>query len=468
MKSSEGPKKAQSSTTISCALKSGASLIASVSPRQQARFLKALGNDAIEALPYLFDFWAMAHQLPPPGDWRTWVIMGGRGAGKTRAGAEWVRSIAEGPTPRSTGLAQRIAIVADTLDQAREISVFGQSGIMALSPEDRRPKWISGRRMLEWPNGAQAHLFSASDPERLRGPQFDAAWADELAKWRYGSETWDMLQFGLRLGAFPRTVVTTTPKNVDVLRKLLARDGTALSTATTFANAANLAPSFIEQVIATYGGQRLGRQELEGEMLEDVEGALWRAQQLAALEVRDVPQLSRIVVAIDPPVTGRAGSDSCGIIVAGVVMQGPPQSWEAYVLEDASVSAASPQTWAKAAIAAMDRHHADRLVAEVNQGGDLVEQVIRQVDPLVPYRAVTATKGKVTRAEPVAALYEQGRVRHLPGLGMLEDQMCQMALQGYLGKGSPDRVDALVWALHDLMILPSTHARVMRIRTIGG
>ena len=430
-------------------------------------FLGRLTEAQIEALPYLFDFWALPHQRPPSsGDWRTWVIMGGRGAGKTRAGAEWVRSIAEGPTPHASGAARRIAIVGETIDQTREVMVFGESGILAVSPPDRRPKWIAGRKMLEWPNGATAHVFSAHDPDALRGPQFDALWADELAKWKQGEDAWDMLQFALRLGDHPQACVTTTPRNAAVLKDLLARDSTVVTHAPTSANAANLAEGFIAEVTARYGGTRLGRQELDGVLLNDVEGALWRSADLAACAVDDVPALDRIVVAVDPPVSHHGKSDACGIVVVGAVISGPVQEWRAYVLADLTVNATSPTEWANVAIVAMDRFGAHRLVAEVNQGGDLVESVVRQIDPLVSYRAVRASKGKVARAEPVAALYEQGRVSHVRGLGALEDQMCQMAREGFAGSGSPDRVDALVWAIQDLILDPAAAWRAPRMRSL--
>lgn len=404
------------------------------------------------ALPYLFEFWAMDHQLPPSGDWRSWVIMGGRGAGKTRAGAEWVRSMVEGSMPKDAGRARRVAIVGETLDQTREVMIFGESGILACSPPDRRPDWIAGRRVLQWPNGAEAHVISAHDPEALRGPQFDAAWVDELAKWPKAQDTWDMLQFALRLGEHPQVCVTTTPRNVPVLKKLLKLPSTVVTHAPTEANRANLADSFLAEVQARYAGTRLGRQELEGVLIEDAEGALWSHRLLEAQQVEHAPPLDRVVVAVDPPVTGNAGSDECGIVVVGVRMQGPEQEWHAYVLADASVQGVKPVGWAKAAVNAMEEWGADKLVAEVNQGGDLVEAVLRQVAPNVPFQKVHASRGKVARAEPVAALYEQGRVHHVRGLGQLEDQMCQMSVQGYQGKGSPDRVDALVWALHELIL----------------
>lgn len=430
----------------------------------QQKFLRELTPSELAALPYLFEFWAMPHQLPPSDDWRTWVILGGRGAGKTRAGAEWVRAIAEGPTSRSRGLCRRIALVGETIEQAREVMIFGESGILAMSAPSQRPAWVSGRKMLQWENGATAQLYSAFDPESLRGPQFDAAWVDELAKWPQPEATWDMLQFGLRLGDAPRATVTTTPRNVPLLRRLLETDGTVSTRATTFDNAANLAPAFLKEVKRRYGGTRLGRQELDGVLLTDTEGGLWEMEKVAQNTIAEAPEMDRIVVAIDPPVTGHAGSDACGIIVAGVLMDGPPLEWQAFVLEDASVEAASPMIWAQAAVNALRAHNADRLVAEVNQGGDMVETIIRSIDPLVAVTNVRASRGKIARAEPVAALYAQGRVAHLRGLGSLEDEMGQMTVQGFEGRGSPDRVDALVWALTELMLTPAQRWAPPKVR----
>jgi len=418
------------------------------------------------ALPYLFEFWAMEHQLPPEGDWRTWLVMGGRGAGKSRAGAEWVRAQVEGALPLDEGRCRRLALVGETIDQVRDVMIFGESGILACSPPDRRPQWQATRKRLIWPNGATAQVFSAHDPEALRGPQFDGAWVDELAKWKKARDTWDMLQFALRLGEHPQVCVTTTPRNVGVLKDLLEMDTTVVTSAPTEANRANLAESFLDEVRARYAGTRLGRQELDGILLEDTEGALWTRAALDAARVDDLPRLDRIVVALDPPVTGKGSSDECGIVVAGAVTSGPVQDWRAYVLADASVGAASPNAWATAAIRAMERYGADRLVAEVNQGGEMVEAVIRQVDPLVPVKTVHASRGKVARAEPVAALYEQGRVHHVSGLGELEDQMCAMTAQGFEGRGSPDRVDALVWALHELIIEPGAKWRQPTVRSL--
>ncbi|MFK7754245.1 MAG: DNA-packaging protein [Sedimentitalea sp.] len=418
------------------------------------------------ALPFLFEFWAMEHQLPPEGDWRSWIVMGGRGAGKTRAGAEWVRSQVEGARPLDHGPARRVALVGETYDQVRDVMIQGDSGLLACSPPDRRPQWKASERKLIWPNGATAQVFSANDPEALRGPQFDAAWVDELAKWKKARSTWDQLQFALRLGDSPRVCVTTTPRNVGVLKSLINAPSTVSTHAPTEANRANLADSFLEEVRTRYAGTRLARQELDGVLLADAEGALWTTAMLENAHTKSIPELDRIVVALDPSVSSGEGSDACGIVVAGAVTQGPPQDWRAYVLADHTVQGKSPVGWAQVAIDAMHQFQAERLVAEVNQGGQLVEEVLRQVDALVPYKAVHAARGKTARAEPVAALYEQGRVRHVAGLGDLEEQMCLMTARGFEGQGSPDRVDALVWALHELMIAPAAQFRRPRLRVL--
>ncbi|APX14927.1 ATP-binding protein [Phaeobacter inhibens] len=429
-------------------------------------FLDRLSDHDLCAMPYVFDLWALPHQLPPAGDWRSWVILGGRGAGKTRAGAEWVRTLAEGATPLSAGRARRIALLGETYDQVRDVMVQGDSGLLACTPPDRRPTWKATERRLIWPNGATAQAFSAHDPEALRGPQFDAAWADELAKWKRGQNSWDMLQFALRLGDDPRVCVTTTPRSVGVLRDLLASPSTVQTHAATEANRANLAASFIAEVRTRYAGSRLGRQELDGILLQDVEGALWTNAGLVAAQIAKAPTLDRVVVAVDPAVSAGKRSDACGIVVVGATLQGPPQDWCAYVLADCTVQGVGPLTWAQAAIDARDRYGADRVVAEVNQGGALVESLLRQIDPLVPFTALHASRGKGARAEPVAALYEQGRVRHVPGLGALEDQLCQMTPRGYLGQGSPDRLDALVWAVQELILTPANRHRMPRARML--
>ncbi len=431
-------------------------------------FLEELEPDQLRALPYLFEFWALNHQLPPDGNWKTWLVLGGRGAGKTRAGSEWVRSQVEGSKPSDEGRARRVALIGETFDQARDVMVFGESGILACTPEDRRPKWEAGRRRLIWPNGAEARLFSAHDFDGLRGPQFDAAWADELAKWPKADEAWDMLQFSLRLGEHPQQVVTTTPRNIPVLKRILNSPTTVTTHAPTQANRVNLAASFLEEIETLYGGTQMGRQEIEGVLVEDVEGALWPREALASVHIEgEIGALDRIVVAIDPAVTSKASSDTCGIIVAGVKFADQKRDWRAVVLEDVSVKSASPTAWAEAVVDAFHRHGADRIVAEVNQGGEMVEQILRQIDEDVPVTSLHASRGKVLRAEPVAALYEQGRVKHVRGLGALEAEMGLMSRDGYAGKGSPDRVDALVWALNELMIRPAVKPRPS-VRTLGG
>lgn len=447
-------------------MRSGAVWLASAGPEAVTEFLSGLSDGAFLALPWLFEFWALPHQIAPEGAWRTWVVMGGRGAGKTRAGAEWVRAQVEGAGPDDAGRARRVALVGETVDQVREVMIFGESGIMACAPPDRRPVWEAGRKRLVWPNGAVAQVVSAHDPDSLRGPQFDAAWADELAKWPKAQETWDMLQFALRLGAMPQAVVTTTPRNVAVLKAILKNPSTVLSHAPTEANRANLAASFLSEMRARYGGTRQGLEELDGVLVEDAEGALWSREVIARAQGGRAEGLSQIVVAVDPPASAGAAADECGIVVVGACLEGPPQDWRAVVLEDASVQGKGATEWAAVAVDAFRRHGADRMVAEVNMGGDLVAAVIRQHDPFLPLKMVRATKGKSVRAEPIAALYEQGRVAHLGGLGRLEAQMGQMTRGGFVGAGSPDRVDALVWALTDLMLDRAAVWRRPQVRSL--
>jgi phage terminase large subunit-like protein len=428
--------------------------------------IDGLSDNALCALPFDFDVWALPHQREPQGDWATWVIMGGRGAGKTRAGAEWVRGLVEGRTPVEEGICRRVALVGDTIDQVREVMIFGDSGIIACSPLDRRPKWNSTRKSLIWPNGAEAMVVSAQNPEMLRGPQFDAAWLDELAKWTRARDVWDMLQFTLRIGDAPRSMVTTTPRSQALLQEILEADDTVVTSAPTLANKANLADIYVRKIIADYAGTRLGRQEIYGELIMDVEGALWSLQQFENCRVKCHDALDRIVVAVDPPATSGEKADACGIVVVGAITQGAPQDWRAFVIADLTIENATPNQWAKVVCDAVKDFGADRVVAEVNQGGEMVEAVLRQHSGLVPYRAVRASRGKIARAEPISSLYEQGRVSHVGVLDDLEDQMVQMTFQGYQGDGSPDRVDALVWALTDLMVEPSQNYQQPRFRRL--
>ncbi|MGG7518504.1 DNA-packaging protein [Allorhizobium undicola] len=388
--------------------------------------------------------WALLRhpaQAPPEGAWRNWLLMGGRGSGKTRAGAEWVHELAS--RGEKSGL--RIALVAETLGDAREVMIDGLSGILRIA-RFRRPELEISRRRLVWPNGAVAQIFSSEDPESLRGPQFHYAWCDEIAKWKHAEETFDMLQFALRLGEDPRQVITTTPRPVPILRRLLADPGTRLARLSTLGNAANLAPGFIDALQSRYGGTRLGRQELDGELIEDREDALWRRERLEELTVRLVEPLSRIVVAVDPPAGSGAGS-CCGIVVAGLDGRG-----RAVVLADCSVESATPAAWAGAVVKAFRRFEADRVVAEINQGGEMVSALLKSVEASLPLKLVRATRGKFLRAEPVAALYEQGRVLHAGRFQALEDQMCDFGPDGLSSGRSPDRLDALVWALTALLL----------------
>jgi phage terminase large subunit-like protein len=378
--------------------------------------------------------------------WTTWLLLGGRGAGKTRLGAEWVRGLAFGRWPYATRPHGRIALIADTEHDVRAVMIEGESGLLRISPRAERPEWISSRRRLEWPNGSVGEVFSAEDPESLRGPQFEAAWCDELAKWRYAEAAFDMLQFGLRLGERPRQVVTTTPRPIPLLKRIVNDPLTAVTRASTHANAAFLAPSFIDAVAARYAGTRLGRQELDGEIIDDRPDALWSRALIERARVREAPPLARVVVALDPPASARKGADACGIVAAGLDANGT-----AYVIADETVSNLTPAGWAAKAVALWHRLAADALVAEVNQGGDMVAAVIREVDAAVPVIAVRARRGKWTRAEPVALAYEQGRVKHAGAFPALEDELCDFGLDGLSSGRSPDRLDALVWAITALM-----------------
>jgi phage terminase large subunit-like protein len=408
--------------------------------KSQDRFLESLPDWLAEAFATDWSRYARPDQKPPDGDWLVWLLLGGRGAGKTRAGAEWVRAVATaGAKP-----AGPIALVGETFADTREVMIEGVSGLLNIHPSWNRPEWQRSRHRLVWPNGTVAQAFSAEDPESLRGPQFAAAWADELGKWRYPDAAWDMLQFGLRLGAHPRQVVTTTPRPIPLLKRLIAgeADGTTIiGRATTADNATNLAPG-LRRAVARHHGTRLGRQD-NGEMIE--ERARSGARHDRAARMTRAPDLARIVVAVDPPAPKRSGT--CGIVVAGL-----GRDDIGYVLADGSVSEVRPAEWAAAAIALYRRFAADALIAEVNQGGDMVAAVMREVDAGVPVRPVRATRGKWLRAEPVAALYAQGRVRHVGALPELEDEMCDFGVDGLSAGRSPDRLDALVWALTGLML----------------
>ena len=399
-------------------------LLASLSPLEQ-----------LELVHEWRRLWARPEQRVPGGDWDTWLILSGRGWGKTRTGAEAVREFARVP-------GTRIALVGRTSADVRDVIVEGESGLRAIMPPRERPLYEPSKRRLTWPNGSQATCYSADEPDLLRGPQHHKALCDELASWRYLDETWSNLVFGLRLGTNPQKVITTTPRPLVLIKRLLSDPRCVVTRGSTYDNAANLAPSAIAEFRAKYEGTRIGRQELNGEVLDDVPGALWQREAIDKLRIREAPALARVVVAIDPAVTSGEDADETGIVVAARGDDG-----EFYVLADRTCRM-SPDGWARRAVIALDEFSADRIVAETNNGGEMVELTVRTVRASAPYRAVHASRGKRVRAEPIAALYEQGKVHHVGALPELEDQMCSFLPEG--NERSPDRVDALVWALTEL------------------
>lgn len=414
------------------------------------KIVTRLSQDVRNGLDFQWDFKGRSEQLPPEGDWRVWMIMAGRGFGKTRAGAEWVRMIAE-RYPDA-----RIALVSSSLAEARAVMVEGESGLLAIFPPTDRPRFEPSLHRIRFTSGAQAQLFSAAEPESLRGPQHSHAWCDEIGKWPLSYERatrcWDNLLLGMRLGRDPRIAVTTTPRAVPLVRRLVsqAQDGNevAITRGETDDNAMNLPQRFIDAISTEFGQTQLARQEIHGELLEDIEGALWTRSLIEeAREYGSVPQTARIVVAVDPPAS--ANGDECGIIVAALGVDGI-----ARVLADCSMSGAAPAQWAQRVADTARQWNADRVVAEANQGGAMVESVLRAADEALPIKLVHAATGKVARAEPVAALYAAGRVRHVGMFARLEDQLCGLLVGGtYAGPGrSPDRADALVWAMSELLL----------------
>jgi phage terminase large subunit-like protein len=409
---------------------------------------------------------ARPEQLPPTGEWFVWLLMAGRGFGKTRTGAEWVQELAESKA------VDRIALVGPTAADTRDVMAEGPSGILAVASVWCRPTYEPSKRRIEWPNGVVATLYSAEEPDRLRGPQHGAAWCDELAAWNNVQYAWDMLQMGLRMGQRPRALVTTTPRPIKLIKDLLLREGkdVVVTRGSTFDNAANLAPNFLEAVKSRYEGTRLGRQELQAELLSDTPGALWTLDALDANRIephriikKGGAEMARIVVAVDPAVSNSEGSDETGIVVAGI-----DEHKHAYVLQDLS-GRYQPAEWATKAINAYHHWQADRIVAEVNQGGAMVAATIRNIDPNVALREVHASRGKVLRAEPISALYEQNRVSHVGTFQQLEDQMCSFTSDFNRTKAgySPDRVDALVFALTELTNLAGMEPPVVVPYVVG-
>jgi predicted phage terminase large subunit-like protein len=424
-----------------------ADLLLSLPEHQRTAILNSLTDTEKASLRYNWPFWARRDQLEPTGKrWNTWLILAGRGSGKTRAGSEWVR--------KAKDWHSRIALVGETAADVRDVIIQGESGILETSPPWDRPIYNASRREVRWANGSVAKLYSGEEPDQLRGPQHEIAWLDELAKFRYPDETWANLQLGLRLGKWPRVLVTTTPRPIPIIRELLRAsqtnpETTHVTRGSTFDNARFLAPEFIEAIKAKYAGTRLGRQELHAELLDDLVGALWsrdmieNARLVQGAQLRD---MDRVVVGVDPSGFDGETGDEQGIVVCG---KEKGKDGLYVVLDDYSVKM-RPEGWGRRVIEAYRTHKADRIVAEANYGGAMVRSVIQSVMPDVPVTMVTATRGKVLRSEPVASLYEQGRVKHAKPFPELEDQLCMLTTQGWQGTGSPDRADALVWALTEL------------------
>lgn len=404
---------------------------------ERAAVIAAQPAGLIASILHHWEAWARPTQRLPDGVWTYWLIMAGRGFGKTRTGAETVRGwIGAGE--------QYVNLIGATADDARDVMVQGESGILAVCPAWERPEYKPSQRCLLWPNGAKSLIFTADEPDRLRGKQHSKLWCDELAAWRY-AESWDQAKFGLRLGSNPQAIITTTPRPTRIVKELIADPGTHLTRGTTADNRENLAPAFFGAILKKYEGTRLGRQEIAGEVLDDNPNALFKRSDIDVGRVESVPQLMRVVVAIDPAATSNEGSDETGIVVAGVDAKG-----DGYILADKSMQA-SPEGWARAAILAYGDNKADRIVAESNNGGEMIAAVIRSVDAGVPVKLVQASRGKAIRAEPVAALYEQHRIHHVGSLPQLEDQMVEFDPSDPSAK-SPDRMDAMVWAITELML----------------
>ena len=418
---------------------------------ERLNYLESLKPAQAAALLYDWQFWARPDQLPPAEPWTTWLLSAGRGFGKTRTGAEFVRSKIE------NGDWRRVALVGRTTADTRDVMVEGEAGLLAVSPGWFRPIYKPAIRRMVWPNGAIATTYSADQPNLLRGPSHDGAWCDELAAWRY-PEAWDNLQLGLRLGDNPQAVVTTTPKVTKLYKAVLADPATAKTGGSTYDNLGNLARSFINTIIRKYEGTRLGRQELLAQLLEDNPGALWTRVLVEKSRITKVPELRRIVVAIDPEGVSTQDSAETGIIAAGVGMCACKgiEELHGFLLEDATLRA-TPLKWANQAIALFRKYQGDRIVAETNNGGEMVETTLRTIDARIPYRAIHASRGKQARAEPVASLYEQGKVHHVGTFAELEDQLCDWVP----GEGlpSPDRMDAMVWAFTELMLSGQTWVR---------
>ena len=425
-------------------------LLAALPDKERAALLASITPELLSQFTYEWSLHARPAQYAPPGEWNTWLVLAGRGWGKTKTGAEWVRQNVCGDSPFAKGKYGHVALVAETAADARDVMVEGPSGILATHPKDFRPLYQPALRRITWPNGAWASIYNATEPDQLRGPQHDLAWGDELAKWAYARETYDQLQFGLRQGSPPRLLITTTPRPIPVLREIVADEGTIITRGITLDNADNLAPTFLRSIMRKYEGSRLGRQELNAEILDDVPGALWTRAVLDDCRVKadKLPDMARVVVGVDP--SGTSGAEDEGADI-GICVAGRGVNGRGYVIADFTCKL-SPDGWGRRVVTAYHRHEADRVVAETNYGGAMVKQVIKTCDASVPYKEVHASRGKVARAEPIAALFEQGRIALIGGFPELEDEMVQMTSTGFVGEGSPNRVDAMVWALSEIML----------------
>ena len=410
------------------------------------RMESRLPIDAVTEIEYQWPLWARPSQMPSDDPWRIWLLLAGRGFGKTRTGAEWVRARVE------SGQSSRMALVARTPHEVRDIMIQGDSGILNVCPPWNTPVWESSKRRLTWPNGAMAFAFSSYEPDQLRGPQFDAAWCDELASWQYPQLTWDNLAFGLRLGHDPKCVVTTTPKPIELLRELTTRKDVEITTGSSYDNKRNLPPGFIDSIATRYDGTNTGLQEIYAQLLRESDGALWKREWIDDHRLDSAPEDIYIkAVAIDPAVTfNPSRSDETGIIVAGISDGGrtPDHEKRYWVIEDAS-GIMTPDSWARRAVELAHKHNAEFITGETNNGGALIEAVLRHAPggADIRFKGVHATQGKRARAEPVAAIYEQGRAHHVGEFSQLEDQMCAWTPQS---SNSPDRMDALVWAINGL------------------
>jgi phage terminase large subunit-like protein len=444
---------AHSSVALTGAELSVAEELASLPEEDAIAVIESMDSEDVLRVLYDWSVWARPKQIAPlefqKGEKFAWLLRSGRGFGKSRVGAEKIREWVGGPSDPMI----RVALIAETAADGRDVIVEGESGLLTISPPWNMPVYEPSKRRIVWPNGSQGILFSGDEPDQLRGPQFHKAWVDELAKYRYPQETWDNLEFALRLGDSPQAIITTTPRPIPIIKMLLEDPMVSSTVGSSYENLSNLAATYIQRVIRKYEGTRTGRQELHGEVLTDTPGALWLMEQIDGCVVNTIPDMVRIVVGIDPAMTAHEDSDETGIVVCGKGVNG-----FGYVLQDVS-GRYTPGEWASKAIEMLEKWQGDKIVAEVNAGGDLVESTLRTVDSNVPFKKVYASRGKIPRAEPIAALYEQGKMRHFGRFPVMEDQMTTYTAEPPAGRGmrqqempSPDRMDAMVWAFTELML----------------